>query len=120
MWFIGATSLQLWAAFILAVQQTGEGSFTPNAILIDDRDNVAVVIEPVLKGQTVSFAFKDGAVHVITALQDITIYHKIAVREIPEGSPVVKYGEHIGAAAADIRAGMHVHVHNVRSVREKL
>lgn len=91
-----------------------------NAIMIDDRDNAAVVIEPVQKGQEVSYADKNGALQMLTALEDITVYHKIAVRDIEKGSPVIKYGEHIGVASAAIKAGMHVHEHNVQSVREKL
>ena len=40
--------------------------------------------------------------------------------DIAKGEPVVKYGEHIGVAGADIRTGEHVHVHNVESHRETL
>lgn len=91
-----------------------------NAILIDGRDNTAVVIEPIQKGQTVCYSSGGGKTHALTALEDIPVYHKIAVKDIRSGDPVVKYGEHIGVASASIRAGMHVHVHNVRSVREDL
>lgn len=34
--------------------------------------------------------------------------------------PVIKYGEHIGIAVADIKAGEHVHIHNVEGHRENL
>lgn len=43
--------------------------------------------------------------------------HKVALRPIAAGAEVVKYGEAIGRAVADIPAGRHVHVHNVVSVR---
>jgi altronate hydrolase len=39
--------------------------------------------------------------------------HKTAVRDIPEGAPVRKYGQVIGVATAPIRAGGHVHTHNL-------
>jgi len=91
-----------------------------NAILIDDKDNVVSVIEQVLKGDDVIFETKNGKAITIKALEDIPIYHKIAVRDIVEGSYIIKYGEHIGVAATDIKTGMHVHEHNVRSVRENL
>lgn len=39
--------------------------------------------------------------------------HKIAVADIPHGAPVIKYGQAMGIASQDIRAGEHVHVHNV-------
>src|SRR5471030_156638 len=39
--------------------------------------------------------------------------HKIAVREVKAGSPVRRYNQIIGFATRDIRAGEHVHVHNI-------
>ena len=41
--------------------------------------------------------------------------HKYALRDIPKGEPVVKYGFPIGEAARDIKAGEHVHTHNLKS-----
>jgi altronate dehydratase small subunit len=43
--------------------------------------------------------------------------HKVALAPIRTGEPVVKYGEVIGLASADIQPGDHVHVHNVESQR---
>jgi altronate hydrolase len=42
--------------------------------------------------------------------------HKLAVTDIPAGSEVRKYGHPIGLATQDIRAGDHVHGHNLRSL----
>ena len=61
---------------------------------------------------------KNGELCTLTALEDITIYHKLACRDIPKGEPVVKYGQHIGSAVTEIKAGQHVHVHNVESHSE--
>ncbi len=44
--------------------------------------------------------------------------HKFALTDIPGGGPVIKYGETIGQAAQPIRAGDHVHLHNVQSLRD--
>ena len=90
-----------------------------NAMIIDPQDNVAVAIEPIAAGETVTYVC-DGKDVSLTALQDITIYHKLAVRDITKDEPIVKYGQHIGIAAEDIKAGAHVHVHNVASHRENL
>ncbi|MDD3346722.1 UxaA family hydrolase [Oscillibacter sp.] len=90
-----------------------------NAMIIDGKDNVAVAIEPIAKGDTVTYLC-GGKDESLTALQDITIYHKLAIRDIAKGEPVVKYGEHIGVAACDIKAGEHVHEHNVGNHREEL
>lgn len=85
-----------------------------NAMLIDPADNVVVAIEPIAKDGPVEYDC-GGETRRLTALEDITIYHKLACRDIPQGEPVVKYGQHIGSAVTDIKAGQHVHVHNVES-----
>ena len=90
-----------------------------NAMIIDSKDNVAVAIEPIAAGDTVTY-LRDGKPVSLKAAEDITIYHKIATRDIQKGEPVVKYGEHIGIASQDIRTGEHVHVHNVEGHRENL
>lgn len=91
-----------------------------NALIIDDKDNVIVAIEPISKDSDVTYVTKAGEEKSLKAVDDITIYHKIASKDIEKGTPVVKYGEHIGIAACDIKAGSHVHVHNVESHRENL
>ena len=90
-----------------------------NAMIIDAKDNVAVAIEPIAKGDTAVYIC-EGRAESLPALEDITIYHKLATRDIAKGEPVVKYGEHIGVASSDIKAGEHVHVHNVEGHREDL
>ena len=90
-----------------------------NAMIISPSDNVAVAIEPIVQGGNVTYLCGESA-QTLTALEDITIYHKLAVRDIAEGEPVCKYGEHIGVASRFIRAGEHVHVHNVEGRREDL
>ena len=89
------------------------------AIKIDSKDNVAVVLGKVGVGQEVVWT-KDSETASVQAMDTIPMYHKIAVRDIPAGEPVVKYGEHIRIAAMDIPVGSHVHVHNVRNHREAL
>ena len=90
-----------------------------NAMIIDGKDNVAVAIEAIAKDETVTYS-SGGADKSLTALEDITIYHKLATRDIAKGEPIVKYGEHIGLAARDIKAGEHVHCHNLEEHRENL
>ena len=90
-----------------------------NAMIIDAKDNVAVAIEPIAKGDNAVYVCEGREVS-LPALEDITIYHKLAARDIAKGEPVVKYGEHIGIASSDIKAGEHVHVHNVEGHREDL
>ena len=74
-------------------------------------DNVGVALRPIKEGD----AFEIGGYHVI-AREDVPTGHKIAIRQIPALTMVVKYGEEIGEAKADIHPGEHVHVHNVRDI----
>lgn len=53
----------------------------------------------------------------ITAAQNIPIYHKIAIQDIPAGATVFKYGQPIGIASCAIQKGEHVHVQNLESDR---
>lgn len=90
-----------------------------NAMIIDLKDTVAVAIEPIAKGEDINYKVGDE-VKTLKALNDIQIYHKLAIKDMAKGEPVVKYGEHIGLAANDIKIGEHVHRHNVESHRENL
>lgn len=46
---------------------------------------------------------------------DVPAGHKVALEDIPQGGPVIKYGEVIGRASRDIEKGEWVHSHNLRS-----
>lgn len=91
-----------------------------NGMIIDGSDNVGVAIEPIKKGEVISYVGSNKKIVTIEAKEDIQIYHKFAVCNITKDTPITKYGEHIGKAAIDIKQGEHVHVHNVKSVRENL
>lgn len=51
----------------------------------------------------------------ITLLAAVTLGHKVAARDIVKGEKIMKYGVPIGSATADIPAGAHVHLHNMKS-----
>lgn len=52
---------------------------------------------------------------------DVETGHKVALKDIPKGSNVIKYGFPIGHATEDIKAGESVHTHNVKTnLGEKL
>ena len=86
-----------------------------NAMLINEKDNVIVAIEPLSKGTKAVYRRSEE----VKVLEDIPMYHKIARVPIKAGSEIIKYGEYIGEAACDIPAGSYVHTHNVLSIREK-
>ncbi len=79
-------------------------------IRIHDKDNVAVALQAVEKGEKIE---ADG--FLITAQESVLPGHKIALVPIEMESPVIKYGSPIGFAKKDIVAGQWVHTHNVKS-----
>lgn len=84
----------------------------------DKQDNVAVAVVDIQAGQAVTGAvLGDGDAPPLTARQDIPLGHKIALRDFKPGDTVIKYGEDIGKVVAHIRAGEHVHVHNLKTKR---
>src|SRR5687768_18426392 len=49
----------------------------------------------------------------VRAVVTIPAGHKIAVRDVEQGKPVRRYNQIIGFATRPIKAGEHVHVHNM-------
>ncbi|MBS4959208.1 MAG: UxaA family hydrolase [Clostridiales bacterium] len=85
------------------------------AVIIDEKDNVAVVVQETQKGD----CLETGA-EKLTANEYIKTGHKIARCDIKKGDPVIKYGIIIGEASADIKKGDWVHCHNVLDTTEKI
>ena len=83
-------------------------------IILNDRDNVATCLADFRAGETIAVAGCQ-----LTLPQGVAFGHKIALADITAGDDIVKYGEVIGVASADIAAGAHVHVHNVESRRAR-
>jgi len=65
---------------------------TPQPLLLHPDDDVAVAV---------------------AELSGVPRGHKVAVRDLPAGTAVRKYGQVIGVATAPIGAGEHVHTHNL-------
>ncbi len=77
-------------------------------IKINSKDNVAVALHPMAKGNGID---ADGIG--IAVLEDIPQGHKIALKAIAKGENIIKYGFAIGYATADIPPGAWVHTHNM-------
>ena len=82
----------------------------PAAIRIADADNVAVALRPIAAGERINVGDRT-----ITARQDLTPGHKIALADVSVDEQIVKYGVPIGLASAEIVAGDWVHSHNLRT-----
>ncbi|QHJ87474.1 altronate dehydratase [Aequoribacter fuscus] len=51
---------------------------------------------------------------------DVPQFHKVAIKSIAKGQPVIKYRQVIGVALTDIAAGEHVHDHNCGMTDERI
>lgn len=76
--------------------------------LLAEGDDVAVALRDLTAGEEVPSP--DGT---LTLVQGVPRGHKVAVRQVAAGRPVVKYGHVIGYATAPIARGEHVHSHNL-------
>lgn len=83
------------------------------ALVLDTADNVATLLFDISKGEIASLKGIDGE---IRASESIETGHKIAVSDIRKGKEIIKYGQKIGIATADIKPGEWVHLHNMESV----
>ncbi|MDI3502202.1 MAG: altronate dehydratase small subunit [Archaeoglobi archaeon] len=92
-----------------------KGEIKVKAIKMNPKDNVATAIDDIKSGEVVGV--KNDEVFEVQVLQEIPFGHKFALKDISKGEAIVKYGEVIGRATAEIRKGEHVHVHNVESLR---
>ncbi len=83
-----------------------------------DGDHVGVAVTDIPEGsEAVGLVMGTGRRVAVRAAAPIPLGHKVALRDLEEGALVLKYGSPIGRATARIRAGDHVHTHNLRSVR---
>ncbi len=73
-------------------------------VVVDPRDNVTTVLD-----QSTGLDRLQGGMKVALG---VPFGHKVALRPITRGEPVIKYGVAIGRATHDIDPGAHVHVHN--------
>ena len=76
-------------------------------IRLNPADDVVIARVELAAGTTL---VKEANVSVATR---VPAGHKVAVREVKQGQPVRRYNQIIGFATRDIRAGEHVHVHNL-------
>jgi altronate hydrolase len=77
-----------------------------NLIILNKNDNVAVtpfVIDPKTKIE------RQG----IVSIDPIPFGHKICLKTINKGEPIIKYDQIIGFASKSIKPGEHVHSHNL-------
>ena len=79
-------------------------------VQLDPRDNVAVAKQQVSRGARVPIG---DSSHQLAVRETVEFGHKLALQDIQESQPILKFGQVIGFASQDIRCGEWVHVHNV-------
>ena len=91
----------------------------PQLLVHDRRDNVGVVVvEGVTSGDDLlAVVTEDDSEFRISALDDVPIGHKVALRDLAEGDTAIKYGQDIGRMIGPAARGGHVHVHNLKTKR---
>jgi altronate hydrolase len=80
------------------------------AIRIHAKDNVAVALTALKKGETFTFGQDQ-----VTLAEDIEQGHKFALSDIDANENIIKYGTKIGHATVKIEKGHHVHTENVKT-----
>ena len=91
------------------------GTSLEQVVLTHPDDNVVTAKSVIRAGTLVEFPGGQK----IKVREEIPFAHKIALRKIPKGGAVIKYGERIGKATRVIQPGEMVHIHNVVGERGK-
>ena len=81
-------------------------------------DNVGVTVIDVKAGQELEGRdLVSNKTLKAKAVMDIPLGHKIALKEFKVGDTIMKYSCDVGKVVKTIKAGEHVHVHNVKTKR---
>ena len=86
--------------------------FSRNLMVMNPEDNVAVCLRELKAGEEVDIIYNDKERH-LKIIDAIPLGHKVSLKQMKKGQPIVKYGQIIGKAKNDIAIGQHVHLHNV-------
>ena len=106
----------------MAIQVLAPGDGVPvplaeRALHLHPDDTVAIAQVDLAPGTTLAWAAAEDPAGILRVRHLIPAGHKIALRTIPPGEPVRRYGQIIGLAGCEIEAGMHVHDHNLEARR---
>jgi altronate dehydratase small subunit len=89
----------------------------PRAIVLNPADNVATLLDAGRAGEACELQ-GEASGHLVL-LQDVPFGHKVCVADTTPGTEILKYGQIIGRASQPVRAGEHMHVHNIESARAR-
>ena len=84
----------------------------PSTLHLHPDDNIAVATRPIPKDAPLDLTIQG---HDLFAREAIDLGHKVAVKPIARGEPILKFGQMIGFATCAIHPGQWVHTHNVEA-----
>ena len=77
---------------------------------INPADNVAVAIQPLKAGETITIEGQD-----INVLQDTPAGHKVMLTDLNQGEDIIKYGYPIGHATENLKRGQWVNENQIKT-----
>ncbi|MCX5706417.1 MAG: altronate dehydratase family protein [Candidatus Omnitrophica bacterium] len=81
-------------------------------LVLETNDNVGMLVDT--SGRVGNVAKTFGSLKTKIILRNSIFQgHKMAIKDIKANEPVIKYGQIIGISRVNIRAGEHVHIHNM-------
>ncbi|HKK13273.1 MAG TPA: UxaA family hydrolase [Gammaproteobacteria bacterium] len=88
-------------------------------IVHDEADSVGVVVVEGVKAndELTGWVMDQDKTLQLKVGTDIPIGHKFALKDMSEGDTVIKYNTDIGRLVSPVKAGEHVHVHNLKTKR---
>ncbi|HEX9964847.1 MAG TPA: altronate dehydratase family protein [Allosphingosinicella sp.] len=81
---------------------------TGSLLLLDPGDDVAVALRELEAGERLPLAGRE-----VMIVEPVPNGHKVALRDLAPGEAVRKFGWPIGSATVAVKAGEHVHSHNL-------
>jgi altronate hydrolase len=81
-------------------------------LVVSSKDNVGVIVNG--NGDTDDIVLLEEPYCTIKLSEKIRSGSKVAIKKIAAKSPVIKYGQVIGSAKANILPGQYVHTHNIK------
>lgn len=83
----------------------------------EEGDDVAVAVRDVEPGEAVVAWLSSETRRRVAVTEQVRLGHKVALRDLAEGTPVVEYGVTVAVASTPVAIGALVHTHNVRSTK---
>jgi altronate dehydratase small subunit len=87
-----------------------------DAIMIKEQDNVATALRDIPMDEKITVGMGDEA-RPFVGERVYSLWAQIFCERYSLGENILKYGEVIGRATKEIRAGTHAHFHNIESLR---